>query len=459
MKLSYNLNLQQQQKLVMTPELKQSIEILQFSALELNEFINNEILENPTLERKDDSEKFPAEEKKSDIDGKIDKIEWDKVSRYKTGMQYEKNSEETDVFNLVPMEISLHEYLINQLRYTVIEEEKMPLATYLIQCIDSKGYMIFDFDYVKDHFNVDEDELEDIILTIQTFDPIGIGARDLKECLLIQAVYHDEEDKLVYTLINDYLEDIASNRLSKISKELDIDIDRVKEVIGKIKSLNPKPGNGFSSSKDIPYIKPDVILKKIDDEYIILVNESSAPKLHINSVYKKMLSEENIDKKEVEYINSKIKSALKLIKNIEQRRNTIYKVVESILEIQYDFFEKGPIYLKKLNLKTVADMLGLHESTISRATSGKYIQCPSGMYELKYFFKGGVSTKGGDSVSSESIKVIIKDLINKENKKKPVSDQLISKEFDKIGVKISRRTVAKYRSELGIPSTSKRKEY
>ncbi len=457
MKLSYDLNLQQQQKLVMTPELKQSIEILQFSALELNEFINNELLENPVLEKIDDSEKLPVEEKRMEIEEKIDKINWDKVTNYKS-LKYDKNAEETDPFNMVSNEMSLHEHLMNQLSYTVIEEDKLDLATYLIQCIDSRGYMTFDYHFVMKHFHVNEDEIEDIILTIQTFDPIGIGARDLKECLLIQTVYHHEEDKLVYTLINEYLEDIAANRLLKIAKELGIDIERVKEVITKIKRLNPKPGNGFSSLEDIPYIKPDVILKKIDGEYVILVNESSSPKLHISHLYKKML-QENINEKEVDYINAKMKSALKLIKNIEQRRDTIYKVVEAILEIQYEFFEKGPIYLKQLNLKTVAEMLNMHESTISRATSGKYIQCPNGLYELKYFFKGGVSTKGGDAVSSESIKVIIRDLIDKENKKKPLSDQVISKKFDEIGVKISRRTVAKYRLELNIPSTSKRKEY
>lgn len=461
MKLSYNLNLQQTQKLVMTPELKQSIEILQYNAMELNEFINDALLTNPILEKNDSSNQ--PEPKKNDLEDKMEKIDWNRVSddiqiKSKT-RKYQEPTEQVNYDNFLASEVTLHEHLLNQLQYTLIEETYMHVATYIIQCIDPSGYLHLEDQYVMDYFGIDEDTLEELILTVQTFDPVGVGARDLSECLLIQSVYNQIEDKLVYKIITDYLEDVAANKLSKIAKELEVAIEDVKAAIQTIRCLEPKPGRAYASLKDIAYIKPDVTLKKIDDEFTILVNESTAPKLYINNFYKRMLDDAATNDKVSDYITKKLQGALRLIKSIEQRRNTIYRVVEAVLEHQYDFFEKGPIYLKTLTLKTIADRIGVHESTVSRATNGKYIQCPTGLYELKYFFQSGVATNRGDGVSAESIKIIIKEMIDKEPGEKPLSDQNISLEFDKIGVKISRRTVAKYRTELGIPSTSKRKKF
>lgn len=464
MKLGYNLNLQQTQKLVMTPELKQSIEILQYSAIELNEFINDALLNNPILDKQAPLEvQEKKETPKDDIQEKVEKIDWNQVSDdiqiRSTTRKYQETGEAVNYDNFVANEVTLSEHLLSQLRYTLIDDRLMTVATYIIQCIDGSGYLTIDDEYVKSYFNIDEDTLEELILTIQTFDPVGVGARDLSECLLIQAVYKQIDNKIVYHVISDYLEDVAANRLSKIAKTLDVSLDDVKNAIQIIKGFEPKPGREFASLKDITYIKPDVTLKKIDDEYAILVNESTAPKLYINNFYKQMLNEASVNEKASEYITKKLQGALRLIKSIEQRRQTIYRVVEAILDYQKDFFEKGPIYLKTLTLKTIADQIGVHESTVSRATSGKYMQCPTGLYELKYFFQSGVNTNRGEGVSAESIKIIIKEMIEKESKEKPLSDQVISLEFDKIGVKISRRTVAKYRTELGIPSTSKRKAF
>lgn len=464
MKLSYNLNLQQSQKLIMTPELKQSIEILQYNAQELSEFINEELLTNPILEKADGSLEVQVPERtKSEFEERLDKIDWKQVSDdiqiKSTTRKYQESSEAVNYDNFVASEITLHEHLLSQLQYTLIEDKWMQLATYLIQCVDPSGYLRMDINYVLEYYGIDSDLLEEIILTIQTFDPIGVGARDLQECLLIQAVYRAIENKNVYWIINDHLEDIGSNKLDVISKTLKITIDEVKDAVEIIKQFEPKPGRSFASLKDITYIKPDVTLKKTDDGYVILVNESTAPKLHVSNFYKKMLNEQEVNVQATEYITKKLQSALRLIKSIEQRRNTIYRVVEAILEYQFDFFEKGPIHLKTLTLKEIAGKIGVHESTVSRATSGKYIQCPTGLYELKYFFQSGVNTSRGDGVSAESIKIVIKEMIEKEPPNKPLSDQNISIEFDKIGVKISRRTVAKYRTELGILSTSKRKKF
>ncbi len=461
MKLGYNLNLQQTQKLVMTPELKQSIEILQYNAMELNEFINDALLTNPILDKTDTSKL--EEPKKNELEAKMDKIDWTQVSddiqiKSRT-RKYQESAEQVNYDNFVASEITLHEHLLSQLQYTLIEERYYRVATYIVQCIDPSGYLHMDDKYVMDHFKINEDTLEELILTIQTFDPVGVGARDLSECLLIQAVYKHIENKLVYRIITDYLEDVGANKLGKIAKELEVSIEDVKSAIKTIRCFEPKPGRAFASLKDIAYIKPDVTLRKIDDEFVILVNESTAPKLYINNFYRQMLNDGATNEKASDYISKKLQAALRLIKSIEQRRNTIYRVVEAILEYQFDFFEKGPIYLKTLTLKTIADKIGVHESTVSRATSGKYIQCPNGLYELKYFFQSGVATNRGEGISAESIKIIIKEMIEKEPKEKPLSDQNISLEFDKIGVKISRRTVAKYRTELRIPSTSKRKKF
>lgn len=464
MKIGYNLKLTQTQKLVMTPELRQSIEILQYNALELGEFINEELLTNPILEKEAVApvEVVRVEEVKKDVD-KIESIDWKRVSD-EIGIKsltkkYRDSNENVQFDSFLASEESLHEHLIEQLRYTHLDERGIRVGLYVIQSINDSGYLNIDVSRVCGKFHIDTDYLEDIILTIQGFDPIGVGARDIRECLLIQAVHHQIKDKNVYRIIDDYLDDLGANRLGHISKKLDISIEAVKEATKCIKGLEPKPGREYSSLKDVRYITPDVSLKKVHGDYVILVNDVTAPKLHINEFYRKMLDNQDLNENASEYVHKKLTAALKLIRSIEQRRNTIYRVVEAILEHQYEFFERGPIYLKRLTLKDVAEKLEMHESTISRATNGKYMQCPTGLYELKYFFQSGVSSHQGEGVSSESIKVIIKDMIDKESKAKPISDQYIADELGKVGVKISRRTVAKYRGELGILSTSKRKNY
>lgn len=469
MKMGYELKLVQTQKLIMTPELKQSIEILQYNAMELNDFINEELLNNPILEKNDNSkdllrdEKSEPEKVKLEIEEKFDKIDWKQVSDdiqiRSVTRKYQGERDHINYDNFVASEITLHDHLLSQLKYTLIEDEHMQVASYIIRSINSSGYLLIEKKLVLERFAISEDLLEEIIFTIQTFDPVGVGARDLRECLLIQVVYKCIEDKNVYSIVEDYLEDVGANRLNKISKDLSIDIEEVKLAVEAIKHLEPKPGREYSSINDITYIKPDVTLRCDNGKYTILVNESTTPKLHINGFYKKMLEANEINNGASEYIIKKLNSALRLIKNIEQRRNTIYRVVESILEYQMDFFEKGPLHLRTLTLKDVAESISVHESTVSRATSGKYIQCPTGMFELKYFFQSGVSTNRGDGISSQSIKIVLKEMIDNELKEKPISDQNISLEFDKIGIKISRRTIAKYRGELGILSTSKRKLY
>lgn len=471
MKMNFNLNLVQSQKLVMTPELKQAIEILQFNSVELNEFIQDEMLSNPVLKNEnqpnthgDEPQAQPAENQKS-LDTKeiFDKIDWkdttdeyrnERYTRYQGGEQDEVNYD-----NFVASEDTLIDHLLSQLELSNLKGYQKDVGGFLIQMVDDNGYLEAPLEEVGNRFQLDYEEIEEILFTLQSFEPLGVCARDLRECLLIQLSGGVHNDPVAFEIVDKYLDDLGRNKLSKIAKSIDVDIETIKDALETIKSLEPKPGRMFASLRSVRYITPDVYIKKMDGEYVVVVNDTTAPRLRISNFYKKMLAEQDVNKNAAEYINKKLIDALKLIKSIEQRRNTIFRVVTAILKAQYDFFEKGPVYLKTLTLKDIADEVGVHESTVSRAVNGKYLQCPRGLYEIKYFFQSGVSSVYGDGVSAESIKTVIKDLIDNENPKKPLSDQHISDELNKLGIKISRRTVAKYRDELGILSTSKRKSY
>lgn len=469
MKMNFNLNLVQTQKLIMTPELKQAIEILQYNSIELNEFIQDELLSNPVLQNTPNSaddvvDKEPESEKPATLDDDVyDKIDWKTIAgEFEDGRGRQSSYEQKDDVNydnFVASEESLSEHLQFQLQMTTLSEKEIKAALYVIENINDNGYLEVDYEEVGRYAKLDPDTAETVIQTIQTFDPPGVGARSLEECLLIQLTHFDDDVSIECRIVASYLDDLASNRIQKIAKSLNITLETAQKACDRIRKLEPKPGREYASLRDVRYVTPDVYVDKIDGEYVIRVSENSAPKLYINSYYRSLLRQESVNESAVDYVNKKLTSALKLIKSIEQRRNTIYRVVESIVSFQYDFFEKGSMYLKPLNLKDVADEIGVHESTVSRAVNGKYLQCGQGLFEIKHFFQSGVTGAFGEGVSAESIKMLIKDLVNEEDPKKPLSDQKISNELGKAGIKVSRRTIAKYRDELNIPSTSKRKRF
>ncbi len=466
MKMNFNLGLEQTQKLVMTPELKQAIEILQYPSVELNKFIQEEMLNNPVLKSENQSDNYmdyvdTKDSKNLNDKNNFDKLDWNYMTDdYPKGTYIPHNSDDdVDYYNFIPCEETLVEYLNKQLYFSNLKGVDKDIALFLIEMVEDNGYIHLEISEVARKFNVDEFRVEKVLCVIQTFEPHGVCARDLKECLLIQLRNKQVKNVIVTKIVEKYLDDLARNKLSKIAKELNVNIEKVKEAIDIIKSLEPKPGRLFYPSRDVRYVSPDVFIEKRDGEYVVIVNDITAPRLKINKAYKQMLMEKDINIKTAEYINKKLVDALKLIKSIEQRRNTIYKVVNAILKFQYEFFEGGKKHLRILTLKEIADEIGMHESTVSRAVSGKYLQCPRGLYEIKYFFQSGVNNTVGDGVSSESIKLVIRELIDNENPKKPLSDQSVSDELNRRGIKISRRTVAKYRDELGILSTSKRKKY
>lgn len=461
MRLGYNLTLEQAQKLVMTSELQQAIQLLQFTSHELNEYLENEMETNPLLEVKTDAKEH---ENIDEIESKNEEIDWEEFLENYDDISYtvtaprDRNEKEITYDNFITYSSSLKEHLLLQLNLNISNEIDKIIGELIIESIDQNGYLITSIESLAKDLKIPFERVEKVLLQIQTFDPIGIGARDLKECLMIQLRERKIKDENIYLVVENYLEDVAHNRLCKISKKLGIELKDVQDICDYIKTLEPKPGRCFSGDmEEVKYITPDITLRYLDGEYIIILNDNTAPRLNINRFYKGLMASSD-DPNITEFITKKLNSAMWIIKSIEQRRMTIYNVVESILKFQSDFFEKGEKALKPLTLKDVADDIGVHESTVSRATNGKYMQTPRGLFELKYFFTSGVSSEKG-SLSATSIKVMIRDMIEKEDSKKPLSDQKIADILKEKSISISRRTVAKYRDELDIPSSSKRRRY
>lgn len=459
MRLGYDLTLEQEQKLIMTPELRQAIQMLQFTSQELWQYLYKQVEINPLLEV-DSSQR--NEENIEDINNKTDEIDWKEYLGQYDDISYKHTdkmeNKETSFENFISTQTSLKEHLLFQLHLTMFESNAKKIGEFIIESIDKNGYLSIALEEIVEQLKVDVKDVERVLKIIQTFDPIGVAARDLKECILIQLKARGITDPDVYEIANNHLEDIAQNRLSKISKSLSLNLKSVQWICDLIKSLEPKPGRGFAyASDDIRYITPDVVLQFIDGEYIVNVNDVTAPRLVINNFYKQLLSAAE-DEKISKFLTEKLNSAMWLIRSIEQRRTTIYKVVESILKFQREFFDKGKKSLRPLTLKDIAEDIGAHESTVSRATNGKYIQTPRGIFELKFFFSSGIDSDNG-GISSTSIKSMIKEIIENENPKKPLSDQQIVNMLKARTIDISRRTVAKYRDELHIPSSSGRRRF
>lgn len=453
-----NLQLVQTQKLVMTPELKQAIEMLQYSQLELNEFIQEELLTNPVIEMESPETFSEKKDNQQEYDWKSIAVSIRDDHEKQRVLTQASKDDETVFEPTISDQDSLLDHLLVQLQFTDLKAQDREIATYIIENIDENGYLDLLGEEVVEKFGVDIEVFNRLLSIIQGFEPIGVGARNLQECLKLQILADEYAHVLALAIVERHLKDLAENRIALIAKTLNAHLEDVQRATDYIKTLEPKPGRMFAGNTEIRYIVPDVAVEKHKDGYQVIINDSTAPKLHISHFYQSVLESDD-ESAASEYISKKLNSALKLIKSIEQRRNTIYKVVTAIVEEQRDFFDRGPLYLKTLTLKDIADMVGVHESTVSRAVSGKYLQCVHGLFEIKFFFQSGVSSEMGDGVSAETVKKIIKEQIDKEDPKKPVSDQAIADLLNELGIKISRRTVAKYRDELLIPATSKRKRF
>lgn len=471
MRMGYDLVLEQQQKLVMTPELRLALKILQLPVIELENLIKQELETNPVLDIIEDipDEKINdlEEEKKiNDEETKklLDEIDWKEYFQFQGKSYCLENTEieeqqESSYENFIYYADTLKDHLLFQLGSLKLSKADRKIGEYIIESLDDNGYLTTPIENIAEVFSVNEEKVQNILRIIQTFEPVGVGATNLIECLLLQINALGLADENIITIIKEHLDDIAANRLHSIAKRLSIPVTKVQEYSDIIKSLEPKPGRAFYCGTENRYIIPDVYIEKIDNEYIITINDSYGTRLMINRYYRNMINTMDKSSDAMSFINDKLSSALWLIKSLEQRKNTLYKVMQAIVDHQKDFFEKGDGYLKTMTLKDIADEVQVHESTVSRAISGKYAQTPRGIFEIKYFFKSGVGSKSGEDISSESIKKMIKSIIDAEDSSKPVSDQTITEFLIKKGINISRRTVAKYRDELGIPSSSRRRRY
>ncbi len=460
MKIKLNLQIEQSQKLTMTPQLQQAIQILQFTSLELEQYINEQLEQNPVLEKSMEagelSDVKPGENETKEIDWEEYTENFSK-SNY-TGSSYHDEGDEFNYESFVSKEATLQENLLFQYNLITLDKKHMDIGEYIIVNIDDRGYFAATVEEVADYFNEKQSTVENILQTIQTLDPPGVGARTLEECLIIQLRLLGIEDEKLYTLIEKYLHDIASHKYPYIAKQLNVTVKEVQNYCDFIKTLEPKPGRNFAQD-ETGYITPDVIIKKIGKEYVILNNDYNSPRLIIRNDYKKIMNSNDKNSEVNKFLGKQFNSATWLIRSIEQRRRTIYKICEVIMEKQIDFFEKGKKHLKPMTLKEVADETEVHESTVSRAVNGKYMDTPLGVFELKYFFTDGVENDSGEGVSSESIKIFIKDIIDMEDCRKPLSDRKIVDMLKDKGIDISRRTVAKYRNELGILSSQGRRRY
>ena len=448
MKLGYDLTIEQTQKLALTPELIQAIQILQFSNQELDSYVQEQVLINPVIETAGEK---PAEEfELPDPERVTDSYRGEYRREEKQQYPYEQHAAN---------DVTLVEHLMFQLQFAPLCEAQRKTGKYIIESLDDNGYLTQSRQELAAGLGLEPGEIEKVLDVIHTFDPAGVGAEDLSECLIVQLAAQDRLTELKQRVISDFLEDMASNRLAVIAKKLGADTEQIQKIADEIRTLDPKPGRAFASQDETRYITPDVFVEKEDGEYHVIINEGSVPHLMVSSYYRQVLRESANDRNLAEYLNDRINTANWLIKSIEQRKQTIYNVVSAVVRHQRDFFEYGPKHIKPMTLRQIAEDVGIHESTVSRSINSKYMQSPRGVFEIKYFFTSGVSAGGGEGMSSNAVKSIIREMVEKEDSKKPCSDQYMADRMQADGINISRRTVAKYREEMGIPSSQKRKRY
>src|SRR5687768_9258610 len=493
MEMRQELKLSQQ--LVMTPQLQQAIRLLQLSRMELADLVHEEMLENPILDDELDLENERTRDRDeagsdveqlhqlegagstetplegSVVDGvaqteikgdasAVSEIDWENyLDNYSMGPPmpaFRGDGEEMPSLEAtLTKPPSLHDHLAWQLKMTNLPPDRLEVGMEILGNIDADGY-------IKDppiselaaDLGVDPVMCEEVLEKIQSFDPTGVGARSLAECMLIQAVACGQDDDLVVKMIKSHLANLEKKNYQAIARDLKVPLEEVYEAAKVIMEFDPRPGRQYASDEP-HYITPDVYVHKVGDKFFVVANDDGLPKLKISSFYRSALGDSTGAK---EYIQDKLRSAQWLIRSIQQRQRTIIKVTESIIKFQREFFEKGVAYLKPLILRDVAEDIGMHESTISRVTTDKYIHTPQGLFELKYFFNSGISRVDGDEVASEAVKNKIKAIISAEDAKHPHSDQKIVELLRDQNIDIARRTVAKYREQLGILSSSKRKQ-
>ena len=487
MGLDLKLNLKLGQQLLMTPQLQQAIKLLQLSRIELEEFVSEQLAENPILEEstfESSAENIERDKSKeaneqdvitkdmnsqAEALGKTEKapdVDWESYSNSKdnaapipSSMARKNADEHPNYENMVSKAKNLSDHLQTQISEIDFSESEKKIAESVIYNLDEKGYLKSPVEELAKSLSESTDAIEDVLDTLQRLDPPGVCARDLSECLRIQLRTFRLKTPVRLKIVDNYLAELETRNYPKIAKDLGISVDEVIENVQIICDLEPVPARQYSF--DAPqYIAPDVYIFQLGEKWTVSMNEEGIPKLQVSNMYQRMAEKKNTKADDKGYINEKVKSAIWLIKSIQQRQKTIFKVAESILERQMDFFERGMEHLKPMILRDVAEDIEMHESTVSRVTTNKYVHTPRGIFELKFFFNSSVSrSDGGENVASESVKRMISTLIKDENTKKPYSDQKIADLLEEKGISLARRTVAKYREQLGLQPSSKRKRY
>jgi RNA polymerase sigma-54 factor len=493
MALEIKQSLKLSQQLVMTPQLQQAIKLLQLNRMELQEVVTQEMMENPILEELSETPEGETGQSPEDTSPGADpeaeqlrdeesflkpKVQEEQLAPSKDDFNWESyveefnstsssapsmreiNDELPSFENVLTKTTSLEDHLTWQLSMIAMSDAEKKLGELIIGNLSDDGYFNANLEDLARESQIELEDAEEVLKIVQNFDPLGVGSRNLQECLSIQARFLEPRQPLVETLIEKHLGDLERKNYNAIAKALAVHLEKVIEATRVILEFEPKPGRSFNSG-DTQYITPDIYVYKVAEEFMIVLNEDGMPKLRISPYYKNILASAQKDQNKLtkEYVQDKLRSAVWLIRSIHNRQKTIYKVTEAIVKRQRDFFEKGVQQLKPMILKDVANDIGMHESTISRVTTNKFVHTPVGIFELKYFFNSSISAAdGSDSLASEAVKEKIRQMIQKEDVKSPLSDQKIVELLRTENIDIARRTVAKYRDMLGILPSGKRKK-
>ncbi|MBM4251048.1 MAG: RNA polymerase factor sigma-54 [Deltaproteobacteria bacterium] len=477
------------QQLLMTPQLQQAIKLLQLSRQELEQFVATQVAENPCLEEDvtespEEAAQVERERERTEEqvisesiqqagslvdstgnDNDSSELDWDALNRYQeqapasaTAAKKMADEELPNYENIISKVGTLQEYLLAQIGELDFDDQELKIASFLIGNIDDRGYLTIALEELAEAESLDLEQVEGILDTIQRLDPNGVGARDLKECLHLQLRNSHLKNGVVEAIVENHLRELENRNFTAIAKAMQISLEEVLDNVHIIADLEPVPGRQFGAN-EAQYITPDVYVFKLGNEWVVNLNEDGLPKLRVSDFYSTMMSDKKSKGDDKNYVAEKMKAAEWLIKSIRQRQRTIFRVTESIVKRQLDFFESGVEYLKPMILKDVAEDISMHESTISRVTNNKYVHTPRGVFELKYFFNSSVSRADGQDMASESVKRMISDLVKVEDARKPLSDQRIVEILEERGIQLARRTVAKYREQLQILPSSKRKKY
>ncbi|PYJ06084.1 MAG: RNA polymerase sigma-54 factor [Verrucomicrobia bacterium] len=471
MRQTQNLALQQ----VLSPQLQQSLLILQTPLLELRNLVQQEMETNPVLEELPEE---PGADERNEVEPSADdnfKNEFEKLASldeewrdymaqsasYPEGFRDSKEAQDKRqfVFDSIPVQETLQQNLIGQLNQSLLSASDRKAAELIIGNIDDNGFLQSTPEEMALNSGIPKEDFEKMLVLIQSFYPSGVGARDLRECLLIQLARGGKERSLEYKIVSEHMEDLGKRRFPEIARRMGISVEDVQKAADNIARLNPRPGQVFAAAPQ-NYVLPDVMVEKVDGEYQVSSNNEQIPHLRISNLYKDIIASGNTQTSDVkDYVRDKIRSGKFLIRSIHQRQQTILNIAWQIVSRQRDFLEHGPSHLKPMTMGNVADAVGLHETTVSRAVSGKYMATPQGVFEMKYFFTSGYQTATGESLSNTSVKEAILDLVKHENGSAPLSDHEIVEILGERGIPIARRTVAKYRTELNILPSHMRRKY